>query len=251
MSKIDARRGWILEQLKDKGSIQVAEVVKQFSVSEATVRRDLEVLENEKKCIRTLGGAVLEIMKMETPFFKKLEINAEEKKQVAEKALGLIRDHDIIGLTGGTTNYFIAKRLDQFEGLTIVTNAINIAYELIGKPGLRLIVTGGTINTQSYELSGPLADGTLNRLSIQKTFVGVDGISLSRGITTFNEMEAETNRVMMQKSLQNYIVADHTKFNNSSLFVINDFGSVNGIITDDGVSPEIVRRYREAGISFN
>ncbi|MNI10488.1 Glucitol operon repressor [compost metagenome] len=250
MSKGDIRRDWIIKQLKIKGSIQLSEIVEEFSVSEATVRRDLELLESDKKCIRTLGGAILETNKMEIPFYKKLDICAEEKNEIANKALSLIQEDDIIGLTGGSTNYLIAKKLQEFSRLTIVTNAVNIAYECIGIPGLQLIVTGGVIRTQSFELSGPLADGTLEKIHIQKTFVGVDGISLTRGITTFNELEAQTNRIMIQQSMEAYVVADHTKFSGSSLFVITDLKAIKGVITDSGISTSIASSYKDAGISI-
>jgi DeoR family transcriptional regulator of aga operon len=250
MSKGEIRREWIMKQLRIKGSIQVNEIVEEFAVSEATVRRDLELLESDKKCIRTLGGAILESIKTEIPFYKKLEINAEEKNEIADKALSLIQEGDIIGLTGGSTNYLIAKKLQEFRNLTIVTNAINIAYECIGIPGLQLIVTGGVIRTQSFELSGPLADGTLEKIHIQKTFVGVDGISLQRGLTTFNELEAQTNRLMIQQSMQAYVVADHTKFSSSSLFVITDLKSITGVITNQALPASEVQAYQSAGIPF-
>jgi DeoR family transcriptional regulator of aga operon len=250
LGKSNVRRDWIMQQMRDKGSIQVSEIVDKFTISEVTVRRDLELLENEKKCIRTLGGAILESMKTEIPFFKKLEILADEKREIADKAIALIREDDVIALTGGTTNYFIAKKLNQFSKLTVITNALNIAFELIGMPGLQLIVTGGVIHTQSYELAGPLAESTLERLNIQKTFVGVDGISLTKGITMFNHVEAQIDQIMMKRSLQTYVVADHTKFNTSALYVVSDLKLITGIITDTAISPDIVRRYRESGISF-
>ncbi|UJF31911.1 DeoR/GlpR family DNA-binding transcription regulator [Paenibacillus hexagrammi] len=250
MGKTDIRRDAIMQIIKDKGAIALTDIVQQFAVSEATARRDLEILEQEKRCIRTFGGAVLESLKVEVPFFKKMDLLTEEKKEIAEKAIRFIEDGDIIGLTGGTTTTFIAKKLNQFKNLTVITNAVNIAYELIGTPGLQLIVTGGVIRTQTFELSGPLANKTLENLSIRKTFMGVDGVSLSRGMMIYNELEAETNRCMMRRSVDTYLVADHSKFSRSSLFVIGDVQETSGIISDSNVSEGLIDTYKESGITF-
>ncbi|MBW5445579.1 DeoR family transcriptional regulator [Cohnella sp. CFH 77786] len=239
-----------MRSLREIGSITVGAIMETFGVSEATARRDLETLEQEKKLIRTFGGAVLETVRTEIPFYRKTEMNAEEKREIAGKALSLIRDGDVIGLTGGSTNMEIAKKIRQhpFERLTLVTNAINIAFELSGQPGLQLIVTGGVIRTQSFELSGPLADGTLGQLTIQKTFVGADGVSLARGITTFDELEAHTNRVMMQRSLETYVVADHTKIGRDSVFLIDGIATVTALITDSRLDRRLFQTFAEAGV---
>lgn len=252
MSKIVSRREGIVSLLREQGAITVADIMDRFGVSEATARRDLETLEQEKKLIRTFGGAVLETVRTEIPFYRKMEMNPEEKKTIADKAYGLIRDGDVIGLTGGTTCLFVARRIIQqpFERLTVVTNALNIGFELAGVPGLELIMTGGVNRTQSYELSGPMADSTLERITIQKTFVGADGVDLARGLTTFNELEANTNRKMIRQSLESYALADRSKLNHCSLFQIESLRAVTAIVTDDGLDGDIRRTYDEAGIRF-
>lgn len=243
MTKGEARRQWIVDFLNENETIGIGDIVGSFHVSEVTARRDLELLENEKRCIRTIGGAVVESAKTGMPFFDKLDLQTDAKKEIAEKAIGLIRDGDIIALTGGTTTYYIAKKLRHFKRLTVVTNAVNIAFELIGIPGLQLILTGGVIRSQNFELCGPLADMTLQQISIQKTFVGADGVSLERGIMTFDESEARTNRTMMHQSMESYLVADHTKFDKSSLFLIEELSALSGIITDSGLPDDVRNRY--------
>ncbi|RKP49908.1 DeoR/GlpR transcriptional regulator [Cohnella endophytica] len=252
MSKTASRREGIVQRLRDQGSITVGDIINQFQVSEATARRDLETLEQDKKLIRTFGGAVLDTVRTEIPFYRKMEMNPEEKKEIAEKAYGIIREGDVIGLTGGTTNMFVARRIIQqpFDRLTVVTNALNIGFELAGLPGLELIMTGGVNRTQSYELSGPMADATLERITIQKTFLGADGVELNRGLTTFNEIEANTNRQMMRQSLETYVLADHTKLNRSSLYLIEGWQRVNALITDSRIPPELKKTYLSAGIQL-
>ncbi len=238
--------------LRDSGTISVGDIIDRFGVSEATARRDLEALEQGKKLIRTFGGAVLETVRTETPFFAKMEMNPEEKGEIARKALSLIHEGDVVGLTGGSTNMFIARQIRQraFERLTIVTNAINIAYELAGQPGLQLIVTGGIIRTQSFELSGPLSDLTLGQLTIQKTFMGADGVSLARGITTFDELEAHTNRMMMRHSLQTYVVADYTKLGRDSIFLIDEIAAITALLTDSHPNAGMRKMLADAGVAI-
>lgn len=250
MSKIAARRDGIIALLKEQGAVNVAEIMDRFGVSEATARRDLETLEQEKRLVRMFGGAVLESVRKEVPFYRKMEMNPEEKKEIAEVSYSLIHEGDVIGLTGGTTCMFIARRIIQqpFERLTVVTNSLNIGFELAGVPGLELILTGGVTRTQSYELSGPLADTILERITIQKTFLGVDGADPVRGLTTFNELEANTNRIMMQQSLETYALADHTKLGRSSLFLIEKWRGVTSLITDRGASREQLEPFQDAGI---
>lgn len=250
MGKSDIRREGILTMLRTKGLINIPDLVNQFSCSEATVRRDLRILESEKKLIRTLGGAILEDIKTEIPFFKKQEYLVAQKMEIADKAVKLIEEGDVIGLTGGSTTYYIAQKVRNFKKLTVLTNAINIAYELAGVEGIQVIVTGGVLRSQSFELCGPMADTTLSKIIIQKMFVGADGASLQRGITTFNELEANTNRVMMDCAIRNYVVIDNTKFNTSSLFVIVNADQVEGIITDSGIDTNTLKQFRQSGVEI-
>ena len=240
-----------MQLLRENGTISVNDIIDRFGVSEATARRDLEALERDKKLLRTFGGAILETVRTEIPFFAKMDMNPEEKSEIAKKALTLIQEGDVIGLTGGSTNMFIARLLRQraFERLTVVTNAINIAYELAGQPGLQLIVTGGIIRTQSFELSGPLADLTLGQLTIQKTFMGADGVSLTRGITTFDELEAHTNRMMMRHSLETYVVADYTKLGRDSIFLIDEIAAITALLTDSHPHTDIRRMLASSGVT--
>lgn len=252
MSKTASRQDGVLRLLRSQGTVTVGEIMERFGVSEATARRDLETLEQEKKLIRTFGGAVLETMRKEIPFYRKMEMNAAGKSEIADKAAGLIRSGDVIGLTGGSTTMHLARRLIQHppERLTVVTNALNIAFELAGVAGLELIVTGGVTRTQSYELSGPMADSVLEGITIQKTFVGADGVDLEWGLTTFNELEANTNRRMIRQSMETYVLADHNKLNQRSLFRIEGWQPVTALVTDSGIPDGLKESYAAAGIAI-
>ena len=121
--------------------------------------------------------------------------------------------------------------------LTVVTNAINIAAELAVRPNVRLLVSGGVARAASYELVGPLADGVLEQLHVEVAFVGVDGITARTGLTTHREVEAHTNRVLIQRAARVVVVADGTKVGVTTLARIAECAAVDVLITTDDADP--------------
>ena len=182
----------ILEALANDGSVGVADLATQLDVSAATVRRDLEFLEQQRMLTRTHGGAVAQGVLYELPLRYKSGRHQEEKKRIAAEAASRVADGVAIGLTGGTTTTEEARAVIDRQRLTVVTNALNIASELAIRPNLKLVVTGGYARPESYELVGPLAEQALAGLNLDVVFLGVDGISPTAGITTHHEVEAHT-----------------------------------------------------------
>ena len=125
----------------------------------------------------------------------------DEKRRIAALAAARVDDGvATVGMTGGTTTTEVARRLVDRSGLTVVTNALNIASELALRPTVKLIVTGGTARSESYELVGPLAESTLAGLNLDVAVVGVDGVSVAGGLTTYHEVEAATNRALIARA---------------------------------------------------
>ena len=173
--------------LKRQGRITIQEVVERFGVSEATARRDLELMEKAEPVIRTIGGAMYDGLNAvrELPFAEKEGLCFLEKERIAAAAAGLIAEGDVVGLSGGTTNYYLAKLLKTRRGITVVTNTVNVAMELAGSD-INVVVTGGMMRHNSFELCGPLGEGMVAQLNIGKMFLGVDGVSSTGGITTYS-----------------------------------------------------------------
>lgn len=176
-SKGQRRREQIMQLLKRQGRLTIQEIVDQLGCSEATARRDLEALEKTEPLIRTIGGALYRGMHAphDLAFAEKTEISYLEKERIAAKAASLIHEGDVIGLSGGTTNYLLAKMLKIRRGITVVTNAINIAMELAGSD-IQVVVTGGIMRHNSFELCGPLGEGMVSHLNIGKMFIGATGL---------------------------------------------------------------------------
>ena len=185
-----ARLTAILEQLANGGSISVGELADMLQVSPGTIRRDLAMLAQQRLLGRTHGGAVARSVSYELPLRYKGVRFAEEKQRIARAAASRVAEGMAIGLTGGTTATAVAGAVADRPGLTVVTNALNIASELAIRPNLRLLVTGGLVRSNSYEMSGPAAEATLAPLNLDIAFIGVDGIEARAGCTTYEAVEA-------------------------------------------------------------
>ncbi|GGG20807.1 DeoR/GlpR family DNA-binding transcription regulator [Paenibacillus abyssi] len=241
LSKGQRRREQLMMLLKQQGRITIQEIVDRFGCSEATARRDLEAMERTEPIIRTIGGAMygggMSAVR-DVTFAEKTGISYLEKERIALKAASLIEEGDVIGLSGGTTNYLLAKLIRDRKGITVVTNAVNIAMELAGSD-IQVLVTGGIMRHNSFELCGPLAEGMVGNLHIGKMFIGVDGVSADSGITTYSEQEAQIAKALISRSRASYAVFDHTKVGKTSLFSIAALEQLQAFITDEPLPDEL------------
>lgn len=252
LNKGDLRRAKILDALKQKGELSLNEITEQFTNSEATARRDLRILAETERIIRTIGGAYYDGGSLrEMPFFEKQSLLLEEKSGIARLAASLIQEGDIIGLTGGTTTYHIAKAIKTMKNITVVTNAVNIAMELAPNDDIQTVLTGGVIRSKSFELCGPLAESIVEKLNIGKMFVGIDGFSLDSGLTTYSELEAHIGKLMVSRARHVIAVFDHTKVNHSSLFTIAPITSIHECITDLPLASDMQQELEALNISMH
>jgi DeoR family transcriptional regulator, aga operon transcriptional repressor len=239
----------ILEDLSADGSVEVIELASRFSVSAATIRRDLELLEEQRLLARTHGGAVTMGVLYELPLRYKGARHQEEKRQIAHAAAAAIADGMSVGLTGGTTCTEVARDIVDRERLTVVTNALNIASELAVRPNLKLVVTGGTARPESYELVGPLAEQALAGLHLDLVVIGVDGIDAEAGCTTHHEVEAHTNLALIERADRVIVVADSSKIGKVAFAMICAVDRVDTLITDRGADVRALRALRQAKVT--
>jgi DeoR family transcriptional regulator of aga operon len=239
----------ILQSLDETGSIHVGELSRRFGVSEATLRRDLTLLEEQRLLTRTHGGALAQDVAYELPVRHRHGQSRDAERAIAREAVRrLPGGPHVIGLTGGTTTSEVAKALADRTDLTVVTNALNIAMDLVLRPRLKLLVVGGVSRPQSYELVGPWAEQVLASVNIGTAFVGVDGIDAAGGITTHDENEARTNRAMITRAQRVVVVADGSKLGRRTLARIADVGEVHEVITDSSADEAVVAALRDAGV---
>ncbi|CAI9408707.1 DeoR/GlpR family DNA-binding transcription regulator [Nocardioides sp. T2.26MG-1] len=240
----------VIALLADGREVTVAELVEKLSVSSASVRRDLELLEQRRLLVRTHGGAVgAPGVSYELPLRYRSAARVEQKRAIAREAATRVGERAIVGLTGGTTTTEVARALSAGGEITIVTNALNIASEVVVRPTVKLVLTGGVARDRSYELCGPLAERTLGEVHLDLSFVGVDGLSAGAGLTTHDEVEAKTNLVLLQRASTVVVVADSTKLGRAAFARICGLDAIDEVITDDGADPAQVHALREAGVA--
>lgn len=238
----------IVEQISTNGSVGVGDLAETLGVSAATVRRDLQLLEEQRLLARTHGGAVAHGVLYELPLRYRSARRQEDKARIAKAAAQRVADGSAIGMTGGTTTTEVARALSDRRQLTVVTNSLNIASELAVRPNLKLVVTGGVARAESYELVGPLAEATLASFNLDVVLVGVDGISVAAGLTTHHDVEAHTNRALIARARRVVVVTDSSKIGQVAFARICDLESVDEVISDTGADDEEVGRLREAGV---
>jgi DeoR family transcriptional regulator of aga operon len=243
------RLGVILDRLNSHGTVGVAELAADLGVSLASVRRDLQLLEDQHLLGRTHGGAVSTGMLYELPMRYRGGRHQEEKRQIAKAAAALVTDGVMsVALSGGTTTTEVARVLATRSGLKVVTNAINIAAELALRPQIGLVVCGGTARPESHELVGPLAEQTLSRLNVDIAFLGVDGITAAAGLTTHHEVEAATNGAMIRIAARVVVVTDGSKVGRRSFAEIAGLDEIDDLITDATADADECRRIQDANV---
>src|ERR1700683_2472981 len=245
----EERQRAILEILRREGRVLVVDLAKQFHTSQVTIRKDLEILHVKGRVHRTHGGALpAREGALEDPTLREKEkLHRKEKLQIAAAAVRMVAEGQVVILDSGTTTTAIARALRNFQNLTIITNAVNIAAELSGT-AVEVILTGGTLRKNSFSLVGPIAEETLRRLSADLLFLGVDGFDVHFGLSTPNLLEAKVNRVMVEVAKKTVAVCDSSKFGRRSLSLIAPPSSLQEVITDRGVAKSDLRVLKQAGI---
>ncbi|MEW2546308.1 DeoR/GlpR family DNA-binding transcription regulator [Streptomyces sp. NPDC047002] len=243
------RHARILEHVTAKGSAGVEELSRMLDVSGATIRRDLQQLHALRLLRRTHGGASVGTFGLEAPLQYRSERRRPEKVAIARAAAALVPHDAVVGLTGGSTAMAIARILAERGPVTIVTNAVDIAAELILHRDVTLVVIGGTARRESYELVGPMAEKTLAEYHTDIAFLGVDGIGAAHGCTTHDQLEAATDRAFTENSSHTVVVADSSKIGKVTLARICPLSEVGHLVTDAGAPREELARITAAGVS--
>lgn len=246
----EERQQKIIEMLNEKSSLRVAELADIFNISESTIRRDLQDMEEKGMLTRTHGGAVGINRTSFEPSFKEKETEKhDEKNSIGIIAASMIEDGDTIILDSGTTTLEIAKHIEA-EDITVITNSIDIASELSNKDNIELIVAGGSLRQNTRAMVGHITESVLKNFRVDKAFIGANGISMEEGITTPNFNEAQTKKAMINVANKVIIVADSTKFNKVCFSVICPLRAVSAIITSSDLDENIIKEYEDSGVEI-
>lgn len=250
MKSITERHQVILNKLAESGHVNVQDLSIQMKVSDVTIRKDLKLLEDKNLLFRTHGGASqTNPYTNDKPVAEKERLNAEEKRSIAKTAAAMIGHNDSIIIGSGTSMLALARAIHPEGHLTVITSALNVALELSHHLNVEILQLGGQLRQNSSSVMGPYAEQILNDVSCSILFLGVDGIDLETGLTTTSLMEARLNQRMIDAAQVTIVLADSSKFGKRGLGKICTLDQIQHIITDSGVSPELVKLLEEKGVS--
>lgn len=242
------RKVKIMDRLASRQSVTVPELANQLGVSESTIRRDLQDLEEQGQLKRTHGGAISkEVSSFEPSLQEKVIHYPDEKSAIATKAISLIEAGDTILLDSGTTTLQIARHLPDLE-MTVATNSLQIGQEIANLSKVKLLFLGGELRPTTGAFVGPLSELLLSQINVDKLFLGANAVELARGVTTPNTVEAATKRAMIRSAREVILVADHSKFGKISLVKVCDFSDLDLFLTDTPAPQEYVSLFERLGV---
>jgi DeoR family transcriptional regulator of aga operon len=247
----EERRQRIQEIVEQHGRITVEDIAAKFKVSTVTARGDLDILTERGGVIRSHGGAVRQLNPtVDYPLRFKETLHHAEKVRIGHAAVRLIKPHQTIILDSGTTTAQLARQIKsaRIQPLTVITNALNVAYELAENENVSLILIGGILRHASGSFVGPQAEHMLQDLHADHLFLAVDGLHPDEGFSTPDILEAQLNNVMIRVSSEVTVVADASKFSRRSLSLISNIRSARRIITDDRADSQTVAKLRDQGL---
>ncbi|MGY3506770.1 DeoR/GlpR family DNA-binding transcription regulator [Bradyrhizobium sp. USDA 4471] len=233
----EPRRAKILEWLQEEGSARVRDLSAAFDVSEVTVRQDLERLEHDGFITRDHGGAYLNSVRQQVQTLSLQHLaNMDRKRRIGKVAAGLVQDHETIILDAGSTTTEVANHLTARDGLTVITNALNIALTLGAIPSFEVHMPGGHFKAPTLSLSGEQSAQYFGNIFASKLFLATAGVSVEAGLTYPSFADLAIKQAMIKASKEVYLVADSTKVNRNSFTRLGGLDEVHIFITDDGIS---------------
>ncbi|MFS0726744.1 DeoR/GlpR family DNA-binding transcription regulator [Paenibacillus sp. 1P07SE] len=239
----NARQQQIVDRLQTDGEIRLHDLKSAFSVTEMTIRRDLEKLEQAGLLRRTFGGAIL--ADRDVALKDRVSVMTEEKISIGRMAAALIQSGDYVFIDGGSTTYELARALKPGLDITVVTNALNVAGVLQDK-GIPAIVSGGMILEATSTLIGPFAEQLVGSMAYTRIFLGTTGVSAQHGFSNSNMYETQIKRAAIRQTSEVNILADHTKFGAKELLSFARLSEANRLITDASPDHQLLSACKEA-----
>ncbi|WP_165972022.1 DeoR/GlpR family DNA-binding transcription regulator [Paenibacillus piri] len=244
------RHQFIVQYLKQHKSVDVSFLSAELKVSEVTVRKDLEKLERDKLLLRSHGGAVLnEHLFLEPSFIEKEDRYKDEKSAIAKESAKLIRDGMTVALSTGTTIGLVTPLIQDRASLTVVTNAMNVAADLMRTDGIQVFLTGGHIRPNTFALIGEAAEKALDGVYVEVALIGANGFSIDQGLTTPSMEEARVVRRIIDHARHVVALVDSSKFDKAAFYRIVDVDRVGTVITDSRAPADTVAQLKDRGIA--
>lgn len=248
---LEERRNRLLEYINRNGRADVGELASRFSVLEATIRRDLLFMENQKLIYRTHGGAIKRdqpSLWKTTSLHERSGQHREEKERIADLVEQLIHDGESIMIDAGSTTLCVARKLVSKKSLLILTNASTIGEILAGINDNKVILTGGELVQTTNATIGVGAEASLKQYRTDKAIIGVSGLLMEEGFFAAIPEEAEIKRMMSRNAKETIVVTDSSKIGTRALYFVCDFSCIAKLITDKNIPPAALDQLVKAGI---
>lgn len=244
------RQERIAQLLEQRGTLTVTEISEAFDVSEATARRDLSALAARNMIRRVHGGAmrVHTVATSEAPILHRQEQNADIKKRIGQATARRVQNNETVLLMGGSTGLAVARELGDHVNLTIVTDSLLVANELIHQGNHKVIMLGGMIDATEFAVRGTLLRLVLSELQVDKVILGTKAISTQRGLSAESAEEAELARSFIHAGHHVIVVADSSKFRQTALVRVVPIDSIDTLITDAGIPADALEIFQERGV---
>ncbi len=242
---LEERRQAVLRRVQQDGRVSVTQLSQEFGVSEVTIRNDLQALADRKLIVRTHGGAVSASGGLyELALTKRREQQVQEKDRIGAAGAAMVADGDAIILDSSSTALAIAQHLKNHRHLTIVTNSLAVAQEMLDAPGVTVVMSGGKVRRETASLVGTESLDVLQKFNIQKGFFGAHGITVDDGLTDVSADEAEVKRCLVAMCRQVVAVLDSTKWGQVGLVSFAPLERVNTVISDTHAPADLVEQIR-------
>ncbi len=246
---VTERRQEILARVNQAGRVNVGDLSQAFGVSEVTIRADLQALAESGLVLRTHGGAIPANASLQyLSLSLRRQQQVQEKTHIGAAAASLVADGDAIILDSSSTALAIAPHLKNHRYLTVITNALAVAQELLDATGVTVVVIGGTLRRDTASLVGTAGLEIVRRFNVQKGFFGAHGITLAEGLTDVSADEADVKRPLVAMCREVIAVLDATKWGRVGLASFADVAQIHKIITDTHAPAELVAAVRAAGV---
>lgn len=242
---LEERRQRVLRRIKEDGRVSVAQLSQEFGVSEVTIRIDLQALADRKLIVRTHGGAVAADSRLyELALTMRRQQQVQEKSRIGEAGATMVADGDAIILDSSSTALAIAQHLKRRQHLTIVTNSLAVAQEMLDAPDVTVVMSGGRVRRETASLVGVDGLEMLRKFNIQKGFFGAHGITVDDGLTDVSADEAEVKRKLAEMCRQVVAVLDATKWGKVGLVSFACLDQIQTVISDTHAPAELVEQVR-------
>jgi DeoR/GlpR family transcriptional regulator of sugar metabolism len=245
------RKHEILSRLASEGKVIVADLAKEFGVTEETIRRDLEKLDSEGLAYKIYGGAVSRKSEtLDLPYSVRVAVNVEEKEIISDLVSQFVKDGDRLMLDSSSTAIYIVKKLKSKKNLTIITNSVKILLELSDKPDFTVLCTGGSLKEGSLSLTGSSAEKMISSYHVDFAICSCKGIDMSLGVTDSSEKDGQIKQAMFASADKKLLALDTGKFDNKSFVKLCDVKDLNMIVTNASPSEAWQNYCREHGVQL-